>query len=95
MLLAAEVAHGGMQMSGVLEGVELGQFIMTTQRGRLFRGVYNGDPVTVKVSQYLPCWSHTESLRIACYILQLCLMYGITVKANAAAHLAILCACFL
>ncbi len=61
MLLAAELAHGGMQMSGVLEGVELGQFIMTTQRGRLFRGVYNGDPVTVKVSQYLPCWSHTEN----------------------------------
>jgi len=52
-----------MQMSGMLEGVELGQFIMTTQRGRLFRGIYNGEPVTVKV--------------------------------NASAHLAILCACFL
>ena len=50
-----------MQMSGMLEGVELGQFIMTTQRGRLFRGVYNGEPVTVKVSQYLPGWSDTEN----------------------------------
>ncbi|DBA81747.1 hypothetical protein WJX77_001163 [Trebouxia sp. C0004] len=36
-------------MAGMLEGVELGQFIITTQRGRLFRGVYNGEPVTVKV----------------------------------------------
>lgn len=51
-------------MSGVLEGVELGQFIMTTQRGRLFRGVYNGEPVTVKVGQHLPCWNEAGILRI-------------------------------
>lgn len=35
----------------MLEGVELGQFIMKTQMGRIFRGMYNGEPVTVKVTR--------------------------------------------
>ena len=38
-----------MQVSSILEGVELGQFITKTHMGRLFRGVYNGEPVTIKV----------------------------------------------
>lgn len=38
-----------LQVSSTLEGVELGQFITKTQQGRVFRGVYNGEAVTVKV----------------------------------------------
>ena len=43
-----------MQTSGVLEGVELGQFIMKTQMGRIFRGMYAGECVTVKVAPGSP-----------------------------------------
>ncbi|KAL3152207.1 hypothetical protein ABBQ32_001294 [Trebouxia sp. C0010 RCD-2024] len=35
--------------ASTLAGVELGQFITKTQMGRVFRGIYNADPVTVKV----------------------------------------------
>lgn len=42
-----------MQTSGVLDGVELGQFIMKTQMGRIFRGMYAGESVTVKVGPQL------------------------------------------
>lgn len=38
-----------MQGASTLAGVELGQFITKTQMGRVFRGIYNADPVTVKV----------------------------------------------
>lgn len=38
-----------LQVSSTLEGVELGQFITKTHMGRMFRGVYNGEPVTIKV----------------------------------------------
>ena len=51
-----------MQTSGVLEGVELGQFIMKTQMGRIFRGMYAGESVTVKVGPGSP----TPVCRTAC-----------------------------
>ena len=38
-----------LQVSSTLEGVQLGQFITKTHRGRVFRGVYNGEAVTIKV----------------------------------------------
>lgn len=41
------------QGSSTLEGVELGQFIIKTHHGRIFRGVYNGEAVTVKVGRSL------------------------------------------
>lgn len=43
-----------MQGASTLAGVELGQFITRTHMGRVFRGVYNGEPVTVKVPMTFP-----------------------------------------
>ena len=48
-------------MSSTLDGVELGQFITKTHQGRVFRGVYNGGAVTVKVyppSSLCMMWLH-------------------------------------
>ena len=49
------------QASGSLEGVELGQFIGRTQMGRVFRGTFNGEPVTVKVC-------HTHAVLLPCAV---------------------------
>ena len=48
-------------MSSTLDGVELGQFITKTHQGRVFRGIYNGGAVTVKVcppSSLCMMWLH-------------------------------------
>ena len=53
-----------LQLSSTLEGVELGQFITKTHQGRVFRGVYKGEAVTVKVGPpFTLCKMRLHALR--------------------------------
>lgn len=70
----------GVQVMGMLEGVELGQFIIKTQMGRLFRGTYNGEPVTVKVETHSLlcscCTSQTWTTQKCCMCLHCMIVHA-------------------